>query len=78
MAEQVAEATAEQEEAAVGEQVAVDDPRERRLGEAEILTDRRQRDVHDRHVEDDHQAAEAEDVQREPAGAAFQGHRLPF
>ena len=35
-----------------------------------------QRDVHDRRVEDDHQVAEAEDDQREPAGAGVgDGHR---
>src|SRR6266581_8503825 len=68
MAEQVAEPTAEQKEAAVREQVRVHDPCERGLGEAEVLPDRGQRDVHDRYVEHDHQAAEGEDVEREPAG----------
>ena len=68
MAEEVAQPAAEQEEAAEGEQVGVDDPGERRLGEAEILADRRQGDAHDRHVEDDHQVAEAEDDERQPAG----------
>ena len=57
VAEEVAEPAAEQEEAAEREQVGVHDPRERRLGEAEVLADRRQGDVHDRHVEDDHQVA---------------------
>src|ERR687885_313939 len=59
--EQVAEPPAEQQEAAVRQHVRVHDPGERRLGEAEILADRGQRDVHDRDVEDDHQAAETED-----------------
>ena len=57
VAEEVAEPAAEQEEAAEGEQVGVHDPRERGLGEAEVLADRRQGDVHDRRVEDDHQVA---------------------
>ena len=80
VAEEVAEPPPEEQEAAVREQVRVDDPRQRALGEAEILPDRRQRHVHDRHVENDHQAAQAEDVQGEPAGAVIgDGHRwLPF
>ena len=41
-------------------------------GEAEVVADRGQRDVHDRRVEDDHQVAEAEDEEREPAGAVVQ------
>ena len=67
--EQVAEPSAEQQEAAEGDQVRVHDPRERLLGEAEILADRRQRDADDRHVEDDHQVAEAEDQEGQPACA---------
>ena len=43
--EEVAQPAAEQQEAAEGEQVGVDDPGERRLGEAEVLPDRRQRDA---------------------------------
>ena len=67
--EEVAEAAAEQEEAAEGDQVRVHDPRERLVGEAEVLLDRRQRDADDRHVEDDHQVAEAQDQQGQPACA---------
>ena len=69
MAEEVAQPPAEQQEAAEGQQVGVHDPGERLLREAEIVPDRRQRDVHDRPVEHDHQVAEAEDVEGEPAGA---------
>ena len=76
VAEQIAEPAAEEEKAAEGEQIGVHDPGERGLGEAEIRPDRRQRDVHDRGVEDDHQIAEAENDQREPACAAIQGHGL--
>ena len=72
--EEIAEPAAEQEKAAEREQIGVDDPRQRRLREAEILADRGQRDAHDRHVEDDHQVAEAEDEEREPASAAIGGH----
>ena len=78
VAEEVAEPPAEQQEAAEREQVGVDDPRERRLGEPEILSDRRQRDVHDRDVEHDHQVAQAEDVEREPSRAAVRWSLLPF
>ena len=74
MAVEVTEPAAEQEEAAEREEIRIHDPRERRLREAEVFSDRRQRDVHDRRVEDDHQVAEAEDVQREPAGAVIHGH----
>ena len=59
----------EQQQAAEGDQVGVDDPGEVALREAEVVLDRGQRDVHDRRVEDDHQHARAEHVEREPAGA---------
>ena len=77
---EVAEPPAEEQEAAEGEQVGVDDPRERRLGEPEIGPDRRQRDVHDRRVEDDHQSAGAEDEECEPTVSGVHGgHRVsPF
>jgi hypothetical protein len=42
-----------------------------RLREAEIILDRRQRDVHDRLVEDDHQETGTEDDQRDPARIAL-------
>ena len=67
--EEIAEAATEQKEAAEGDQVRVHDPREGLLGEAEVLANRRQRDADDRHVEDDHQVAEAENQEGEPAGA---------
>ena len=73
VAEQVAEPAAEQQEAAERQQVGVHDPGERRLREAEVLADRRQRDADDRHVEHDHQVAEADDQKCEPAGAGVQG-----
>ena len=55
VAEEVAQPAAEQQEAAEGQQVRVHDPGERGVRKAEVLLDRRQRDVHDRHVEHDHQ-----------------------
>ena len=62
-----AEPSAEEQEAAEREQVGVHHPRQRRLGEPEVVADRGQRDVHDRHVDDDHQVAQAQHVQGEPA-----------
>ena len=75
VAEEVAEPPAEQEEAAERDEVRVHDPRERLLGEAEVLADRRQRHADDRHVEDDHQVAEAEHEQCEPAFAVVHRHQ---
>ena len=69
VAEQVAEPAREQQEAAEGEQVGVDHPGQRGLREAEVGADRGQRDVHDALVEHDHQVAEAEHVEREPAAS---------
>ena len=76
--EEVAEPAAEQEKAAEGQQVGVHDPRERLLREAEIVPDRRQRDVHDRAVEDDHDVAQAKDVEGDPAAAVVHRHRRSF
>ena len=74
LAEEVAQPPAEEEEAPEGEQVGVHDPRERGLGEAEVLLDRGQGDVHDRAVQHDHQVAEAKHPQCEPATSASHGH----
>src|SRR5438067_2348627 len=79
MAEEVAEPAAEEQEAAIREQVAVHDPGERRLREAEILLDRRQGDADDRDGEDDYQRGQAEDVEGDPAASVTQfGHLLPL
>ena len=69
VAEEVAQPAAEEQESAEREQVGVHDPGQRGLREAEVGTDRRQRDVHDRRVEHDHQIAQAEGDEGEPAGA---------
>ena len=66
-ADQVAEPSGQQQQAAEGDQERVDDPGEVALGEVQVVLDRRQRDVHDRHVEDDHQLREADDDERRPA-----------
>ena len=74
-AEQVAGAGAEEEEAAEGQDVGVEHPRERRAGEMEAALDVGQGDVHDGGVEHHHQLGgedDAEDHRRvaaPPAGA---------
>ena len=60
-ADQVGHAPAEQQEAAEHQRVAVDDPLQRGVGDVEVGLDRRQRDVHDGRVEDDHELREADD-----------------
>ena len=67
LAEQVAKPAGQQQQAAEGDQVGVDDPGQAALGEAEAVLNRRQGDVDDRYVEDDHQHPRAEDVEGEPA-----------
>src|SRR4051812_31119435 len=78
VAVEVAEAPAKEEEAAEREEVGVRDPGERGLSEAEILADRRERDVHDRRVEDDHEVAEAEYEESDPAPAVVVGHSVSY
>ena len=66
-AEQVAHPAREQQQPAERDQVRVDDPRQPGLREAEIDLDGRQRDVDDRHVDDDQEKTRAEHDQGEPA-----------
>jgi len=72
-ADEVTQAPGQEQQSAERDEVGVHDPGEARLGEAEVLLDRRQRDVHDRLVEDDHQHPRAEDDQRDPAVAVARG-----
>jgi hypothetical protein len=65
--DQVAEPAREQQEAAERDHVRVDDPGQVRLREVQVALDRRQRDVHNRRVEDHHQLAQADDRERYPA-----------
>jgi hypothetical protein len=69
--EQVAQPAAQQQEAAEGEHVGIDHPDQRGLAEAEVGADRGKGDVHDRGVEHDHEHAQAQDHQRQPAAAPF-------
>ena len=74
--EDVGEPAAEQEEAAEDERVGAEHPLQVLLREAEIGLDRRQRDVHDRDVEDDHELHGAEQRQREPFRSVGCDHRI--
>ena len=68
-AEQVGEPAAEQQEAAEGERVGVDDPGQVVAGEVQLRADRRQRDVDDRGVDHDHELRHRQQHQREVLGA---------
>ena len=70
VAVEVTEPPAQQQEAAEGQHVGVDHPRQRGLAEAQVGLDGGQGDVHDVRVEHDHQVAQAEHLQGQPAGLA--------
>ena len=77
-AEQVGRAPAEHQKAAEGDRVGVHDPLQPRRREAEAVADRRQRDVDDRDVEDDHELRQADEheqhaLARPGTGAALAG-----
>jgi hypothetical protein len=65
LAEQVGGAPAEHQKAGERDRVGVDDPLQVGVGEAEALVDRRQRDVDDRDVEDDHELRQAAEGQQQ-------------
>jgi hypothetical protein len=66
-ADQVGDPPAEQQKPAEGQHVRVDHPRE--VGERDVQppSDRRQRDVDDRRVENDHEVGHCQQHQRPPA-----------
>jgi hypothetical protein len=68
-AEYVSGAAAEQHEAGEGKQVAIDNPGQAGGGKAEVPTDRRQGDVHDRGVQNHHELAGAHQREDDPGGA---------
>src|SRR4029079_8727118 len=68
---------AQQQESAVGEDVAVDHPLEALLREAQVGLDRRQRDVEDRRVEDVHELDEPEQEQDKYSAARREGRLGP-
>ena len=65
-AEQIGRPAAQQEEAAEDERVRADDPLQVLLREPEVGLDGRQRDVHDRDVEDDHELHREDEPECEP------------
>jgi hypothetical protein len=71
-AEQVGQLPAREHEHAEGERVAVEHPLELGDPDAEVVLDRRQRHVHDRVVEHDHEEPECDGSQRPPL-AVFLG-----
>jgi hypothetical protein len=71
VADQVAEAAAEQQQAAERQGVRRDDPLPRVVGEAQGLLGRGKGDVHDRHVEHDHQLREADKREDQPTALAL-------
>ncbi len=64
---QVAETAGQEQQASEGDKERVYDPGEVGLGEVELVLDRGQGDVHDGHVEHDHQLGQADDSERGPA-----------
>ena len=75
-AEQVGGAPTEQEETGEGERVSVQHPLQLCLGEPEAVLDGRQRHVHDRDVEDDHELGDTRQAEHEPVRRP--GGRVPF
>jgi len=67
MSEQVAQPTTQQQAAAKGQHVGVDDPHERGFGKAQVCLDGRQRNVHDGRIQHDHQHAQTEHDEGKPA-----------
>jgi len=64
--EPVTQRAAEKQEAGERQRVRVDHPLQARQTRVEVLADRRQRDVHDGRVEDDHQLGDRDEYQRGP------------
>ncbi len=68
-AEQVGEPPSQQEHAAEEDCVGGDHPLQVRLGKVKIGLDRGERDVHDRHIEDDHELGRDDQGEGAPAPA---------
>ena len=68
-AEQVGHSPAEQQEAAERQRVRVRDPGEVLRREVQVLADRRDRDVDDRDVQDDHELRRGQESERQPFAA---------
>jgi hypothetical protein len=78
----VGELPARQHQRGERERVAGDDPLQLRQADAEVALDRRERDVHDRVVEHDHEQAEGDRDQRPPLARLGRekacSHSAPF
>jgi hypothetical protein len=61
---EIADSAAEQQQAAEGEDVCIDDPRQRRRGDSQIALDAGQGDVRDGVVQDEHQLRRSDNNQR--------------
>jgi hypothetical protein len=72
--DQVADATGQQKQATERDQIRVDHPRKVVLRETQVALDRRQGDVHDGRVEDDHQHAHTEHVEGHPPPPILRRH----
>jgi hypothetical protein len=72
-AEDVRQPPAQEQGAAEQDRVRADDPLQVVLGEVEVALDRRQRDVHDRDVEHDHELGGHDHRQREALAAILPG-----
>src|SRR5262249_17829052 len=80
LTEEIAEPATKEKKAAKGEEIRVDDPGQRSRRKPEVRAYGGQRDIDDSRIEHDHEAAQAEDDQREPACAAIgaaSGHVFP-
>ena len=78
-AEQVGQPAAEQQQAAEGDDVGVEDPATAVGGEAEVGLDLGQRDADDRGVHDDHELGERDERERRPAPRVCGLHEgVPF
>src|SRR5688572_3215873 len=76
MAVEIAQPPAQQQEAAIGQQVGIHHPHQRGLGKTEVAADRGQRHIHHGRIEHDHQVAQAQDAEGDPAALAvkIRGH----
>ena len=77
-AEEVGRTPSEQQESAEDQGVGTDHPLEVLLREPEVDLDRRQRDIHDRDVEDDHELHREDQRECEPFLAIGGNHVSPF
>ena len=72
-ADEVAEPSGEEQEAAEGDHIGVDGPHEVGLAEGEVLADGRERDADDVLVQDDHDLGGRQGDHREPSGSKALG-----